>query len=83
MQTMHYIKHALATLFLGCVVAVIGVVVLHVIGAKPGWYYGLVISVNTVVTYRILVPALGNPFVPLRALRKRSKEERRLARPIH
>jgi hypothetical protein len=80
---MHYIKHILATLLLGCVATAIGVIVLHVIGAQSGWYYGLVISVNTVVTYRILVLALGDPSAHFRALRKRGKEERRLPRPIH
>lgn len=83
MQTMHYIKHILATLVLGCVVAVVGVVVLHAIGAKPGWYYGLIAGVNTVVTYRILVSTLGDPSMSPRAFRKRGKEERRLPRSIH
>ncbi len=82
MLTMSYIRRAITTLVLGCFAAFLGACLLVQLGAPLGWFYGLGISVNTVVTYRILVPALGQPSVRPRIWRRRN-EEKRLPRPIH
>ena len=84
MQTMRNITRIATTLLVGYIAVFMAAGLLARLGAGSGWYYGLGIGATAIVTYRILVPALGVPSERLRALRqRRHRDEPHLPRPIH
>lgn len=82
MQTMRYLRRVATAFTIAGVVTFSGAGLIVWLGAGIGWCYGLVACVTAVTTYRMLVPALGDPPKRLRELRRR-RRERRLPRPIH
>jgi hypothetical protein len=84
MKTMRNIRRIVITLICGYLATFVCAGLLARLGAGYGWFYGLGICAMGVITYRILVPALGVPSNRLSALRRRRhKEEPRLSGPIH
>lgn len=83
---MNYIVRLLKTLFAACLIIFVASTILIRLGAGSGWYDALGICVTAVMTYRILVPALGHPQDTWRIFKQRRRKRegtRRLSGPIH
>jgi hypothetical protein len=76
------LRRMITTVIFGYLGLSLAVILLAALNAAVGWYYGIGIFATGVITYRILVPALGTPSDRLRATRRR-RDARRLPGPIH
>ena len=61
---MRFIRRITTSLLGGCLLTVAADGLLASVGAAYGWYYGVGICVTGLVTYRILIPAIGVPVRP-------------------
>lgn len=79
---MRCIRRIVTSLLAGCLLAFFAGGLLARVHAGSGWFYGASICITAVMTYRILVPALGVPSNRMWLVRGgRDKDKARLPHP--
>lgn len=64
MRTMSHMIRVTTSLLAGCALIATSYALLAYLGAGSGWYYASGVCVTGLITYRVLVPALGVPTRP-------------------